>query len=85
MSLETIQQDIEALPPDAQQIVLDLVQLLKQQYRPAALDLSNQNQDPVRASSDLSHDWSDFIGCMEAEPDLATHYKAYLRDELDKQ
>ncbi len=76
MSLDSIQQDIEALPPDAQRIVLDLVQLLKQQYQITTSDSSHQSQAP--------DDWSDFMGCMEAEPDLSTNYKAYLRDELDK-
>jgi hypothetical protein len=27
-------------------------------------------------------DWSDFIGCIEAEPDLSRNYKTYLTQEL---
>ncbi len=75
MSLDGIQQDIEALPPDAQQIVIDLVQNLKQRYRSIS-STSTLEQPP--------DDWSDFIGCMEAEPDLSIHYKSYLRDELEQ-
>lgn len=29
-------------------------------------------------------DWSDFIGSIAAEPDLAKNHKSYLRDRLDK-
>ena len=31
-----------------------------------------------------AQDWSDFIGCMDAEPDLSRNYKTYLGDELDE-
>lgn len=75
MNLDTIQRDIESLPPDAQQIVIDLVQILKQRYSSITLE-SKPDQPP--------EDWSDFIGCMDAEPDLSTHYKSYLKDELEQ-
>ena len=29
-----------------------------------------------------TEDWSDFIGCIEAEPDLSQNYKTYLTSEL---
>ncbi|MDJ0731401.1 MAG: hypothetical protein QNJ33_15565 [Crocosphaera sp.] len=32
MNLETIQQEIATLPPDAQQIIFDLVEVLKKRY-----------------------------------------------------
>lgn len=31
-----------------------------------------------------TQDWSDFIGCMEAEPDLSKNYKTYLDTDLIK-
>jgi hypothetical protein len=31
-----------------------------------------------------TQDWSDFIGCMEAEPDLSKNYKTYLDTELNQ-
>jgi mRNA-degrading endonuclease RelE of RelBE toxin-antitoxin system len=32
MNLDTIQQDIASLPPDAQQIIVELVKVLKKRY-----------------------------------------------------
>ena len=32
MNLNTIQQDIASLPPDAQQIIVELVEVLKKRY-----------------------------------------------------
>jgi hypothetical protein len=29
-------------------------------------------------------DWSDFIGCIEAEPDLSRNYKTYLIPNSDE-
>lgn len=74
MNLDTIQQDIATLPPDAQQIILDLVDVLKKRY------FSNLSEIPVNKTQD----WSDFIGCIEAEADLARNYKTYLSSELDE-
>jgi len=73
LKLDTIQKDIAELPPDAQQIIFDLVDVLKKRY------FSNLQKYPERRAQD----WSDFIGCMDAEPDLSRNYKTYLGDELD--
>lgn len=74
LKLETIQKEIAELPPDAQQIIFDLVDVLKKRY------FSNL-QNPLEKKT---QDWSDFIGCMEAEPDLSRNYKTYLSNELDE-
>jgi hypothetical protein len=74
MRLDNIQKDIAALPPDAQQIIFDLVDSLKKNYFPA---FQETPQSTIQ-------DWSDFIGCIEAEPDLSKNYKAYLSNELDE-
>ncbi|OIP71981.1 MAG: hypothetical protein AUK48_11630 [Oscillatoriales cyanobacterium CG2_30_44_21] len=74
LKLETIQKEIAELPPDAQQIIFDLVDVLKKRY------FSNL-QKPLEKKV---QDWSDFIGCMEAEPDLSRNYKTYLSNELDE-
>ena len=74
LKLETIQKEIAELPPDAQQIIFDLVDVLKKRY------FSNL-QKPLEKKT---QDWSDFIGCMEAEPDLSRNYKTYLSNELDE-
>lgn len=73
MNLNTIQQEIATLPPDAQQVIFDLVSVLKKRY------ISSQIVTP----ESKSQNWSDFIGCIEAEPDLSINYKAYLSKELD--
>jgi hypothetical protein len=73
MNLNTIQQEIATLPPDAQQVIFDLVSVLKKRYI--------SNQPP--SIENKSQVWSDFIGSMEAEPDLSRNYKTYLSNELD--
>ena len=70
IELNTIQQDIATLPPEAQQIVFDLVGILKKRYLPP--------------QQETTSDWSDFIGCIEAEPDLSVNYKTYLANELNQ-
>jgi hypothetical protein len=69
LKLETIQEDIASLPPSAQQIIFDMVEVLKKRYFPE-----------VRESAETTtEDWSDFIGCISAESDLSRNYKSYLK------
>ena len=72
INLETIEEDIASLPPDAQQTILELVDILKKRYSPNPQEMKEQGTE----------DWSDFIGCIEAEPDLSQNYKTYLTSEL---
>jgi hypothetical protein len=72
INLDTIQQDIASLPPDAQQRIFELVGVLKKRY------FLNQQEMTI------NQDWSDFIGCMEAEPDLSKNYKTYLDNQLNQ-
>ena len=74
MNLDTIQQDIASLPPDAQQIIVELVEVLKKRYI-----LTQQ-----KSSENSLPDWSDFIGCIEAETDLSKNNKNYLDGELNQ-
>jgi hypothetical protein len=71
MNLDNIQQEIAALPPNAQQIIFDLIEVLKKRY------FSDQKE----SSESSREDWSDFIGCMDAEADLSRNYKTYLSKE----
>ena len=72
IKIEQISQDIDNLPEEAQSLLIDFIQLLKKRYFPTPKDvLSN----PIE-------DWSDFIGSVEAEPDLSSNYKNYLHEEL---
>ena len=61
INLETIQEDIASLPLDAQQTILELVDILKKRYSLKQQEMKEQRTE----------DWSDFIGCIEAEPDLS--------------
>jgi hypothetical protein len=68
-NLERIQQDIASLPPDTQQVIFDLVEVLKKRYFTEVIETSENQLE----------DWSDFIGCMSAESDLSRNYKTYLK------
>jgi hypothetical protein len=74
LKLETIQKEIADLPPDAQQIIFDLVDILKKRYF----------LNPQKLPETKVNDWSDFIGCMDAESDLSRNHKTYLSNELDE-
>ncbi len=64
LSLTNLEKDIAKLPPDAQQIIIDLVEVLKKRYLPA----------PQEKANNLEQNWSDFIGCLEGgSGDLATN------------
>jgi hypothetical protein len=72
LKLETIQKDIASLPPSAQQIIFDLVEVLKKRY------LLEEKE-----STETTEDWSDFIGCISAESDLSRNYKSYLKQKFE--
>lgn len=74
-SLSHIQQDIAALPLDAQQIIFDLVDVLKNRYL---------STEMAQSKLDISQDWSDFIGSIDAEVDLSRNYKTYLAEGLNE-
>jgi len=74
VNLDTIQQEIASLPIDAQKTILELVDVLKKQYSP----------NPQEIREQTTENWTDFIGCIEAEPDLSQNYKSYLTSELNQ-
>ncbi|HEY9704751.1 MAG TPA: hypothetical protein V6C58_20090 [Allocoleopsis sp.] len=71
-NLDTIKQDIASLPLEVQQTIFELVNILKKRY------VINQQE----ISENAEDDWSDFIGCMEAEPDLSINYKTYFHSHF---
>ena len=73
-NLDTIQQEIASLPLDAQKTILELVDVLKKQY----------STNPQEIREQTTENWPDFIGCIEAEPDLSQNYKTYLTSELNQ-
>ena len=79
-SLEQIQQDIQALPQEALNVLYQFIQLLKN------LNSAPAENSPAAAPSASAEvtDWSDFIGCISAEEDLSVNYKTYLAEELEQ-
>ncbi|WP_107669803.1 hypothetical protein [Cyanothece sp. BG0011] len=74
INIEKLQRDLDELPEEAQELLIDFVELLKKRY-------SSSNQ-PETSENNID-DWSDFIGCTEAEPDLSKNYKFYLTKETE--
>lgn len=75
-TLEQIQQDIQTLPQEALDLVAQFIQLLKKSS-------AEPSESPpiTKASPALDTvDWSDLIGCVEAEQDLSVNYKTYLAE-----
>lgn len=79
-SLEQIQQDIQALPQEALNVLYQFIQLLKNLNSAPA---ENSPAASPSASAEVA-DWSDFIGCVSAEEDLSVNYKTYLAEELEQ-
>lgn len=74
-SLPQVQQDIAALPPEAQQIIFDLVDVLKNRYQ-------TQKSTPAQSSINTYQQFLDsgLIGCIEIEENLSTTYKQVLAE-----
>ncbi len=78
-NIEQIQRDINELPEEAQSLIVDFIKLLKKRYSsPECQDIQKED------SESQIENWSDFIGCIEAESDLSRNYKTYLNKELGK-
>ena len=74
--IEQLNQEIQELPEEAQELLIDFIQILKRRYR-------NVSVNPEERTSFLE-DAAEFAGCLEGGPgDLATN-KQYLK-ELGKQ
>lgn len=80
INIDKIQQDINELPEEAQTLLVDFIELLKKRY-----SLATKQEIKKENSESNREDWSDFIGCVEAEADLSRNYKTYLNKELEKQ
>ena len=78
IELNTIQQDIATLPPEAQQIVFDLVGILKKRYLPQPKP-SPSTQNTYEELEELG-----LIGFMEDDENLSTNYKKRLAEGWSK-
>lgn len=75
-SREQIQEDIQILSQDALDLVAQFIQLLKKSSPEPSKSLPAIEASPPPETAD----WSDLIGCVEAEEDLLVNYKAYLAE-----
>lgn len=83
LNLEQIQKDINELPPEAQTLLVDFIDLLKKRYPTLEKQTNNSNQPPNHQQSTLDIlKEAELIGCMSAEPDLSANYKSVLKEEL---
>jgi hypothetical protein len=74
ISIEQIQNDIQTLPAEAQDLLIDFIQILKKRYP----ETKTENTDLSLESKSFLEDAQEFIGCLEGGPgDLATN-KKYL-------
>ena len=79
INLEQIQHDISELPEEAQTLVIDFIESLKERYSVAekqevksTLPIDNQS-----STLDILKE-SGLIGCISAESDLSISYKSIL-------
>jgi hypothetical protein len=77
-TLEQIQQDIQALPQDALDLVAQFIRFLKKSSPEPSKSSPAIEASPLPDTAD----WSDLVGCVEAEEDLSVNYKAYLTEGL---
>jgi hypothetical protein len=84
VNMKKIQQDINELPEEAQNLLIDFIELLKKRYSLAAKQeiKSETNLDNQASSLDILKQ-SGLIGCISAESDLSANYKSVLKEGLD--
>jgi mRNA-degrading endonuclease RelE of RelBE toxin-antitoxin system len=77
LTLEQIQKDIQELPEEAQNLLIDFVEILKKRYsKPAQTETTSEKSTYQKFKE------SGFIGCVSVEENLSTTYKQVLSEEL---
>jgi hypothetical protein len=81
-TLEQIQQDIQALPQDALDLVAQFIQLLKKSSPAPDLQDHAHQQELEHSEKSVYEQFraSGLIGCMSAEENLSTTYKQVLAE-----
>lgn len=83
-TLTQVQADIATLPPEAQQIIFDLVAVLKNRYQlPDSKKTKSSTQEAETETPTNTYQRfldSGLIGCVESETDLSTTYKQELAE-----
>ncbi|MCZ8192399.1 MAG: DUF2281 domain-containing protein, partial [Microcystis sp. LE19-338.1B] len=82
INLEQIQQDINQLPEEAQNLLIDFIELLKKRYSLAKKpEIAAKINPEAQSTLDILKE-SGLIGCISAESDLSTNYKSVLKEGL---
>jgi hypothetical protein len=76
LSLEQMQQDIQALPEEAQLLLMDFIEILKKRYPQVDQAKADSEDSPYQKFKE-----SGFIGCVSVEENLSTNYKQVLSEE----
>ncbi len=71
-----LQRDIDALPEEAQNLLVDFIELLKKRYALAASEAESESNFDRFEQSGL-------IGCCDVETDLSVNYKSVLAESLE--
>jgi hypothetical protein len=78
IQMSQLQWDIEALPEEAQSLLVDFVELLKRRYsQPGA------ESQTVEKSNFEKFEQVGLIGCCDVEEDLSVNYKSVLAESLE--
>jgi hypothetical protein len=78
IQLEQVHQDIDALPEEAQNLLVDFIQFLKHRYSQPKVEIQTNDQSLYER-----FEKSGFIGCCAVEEDLSTTYKDVLANLLE--
>lgn len=76
--LEQIQKDIQDLPEEAQNLLMDFIEILKKRYPKPTQPERNSEKSTYQQFKN-----SGFIGCASVEEDLSTTYKRVLTENLN--
>ncbi|OKH19291.1 hypothetical protein NIES208_03100 [[Limnothrix rosea] IAM M-220] len=77
INLKQLQQDIASLSPDAQQVIINLVNLLKDKSETELSQTADKSQ-----TRNVYQEFVDsgLIGCVDVDEDLSTTYKKVLAE-----
>lgn len=78
IQIAQLQRDIEALPQEAQSLLVDFVNLLKRRYSNGRDKERDQQESNFEKFEQVG-----LIGCCDVEEDLSVSYKSVLTESLE--
>ncbi|MBF2079846.1 MAG: DUF2281 domain-containing protein [Synechococcales cyanobacterium T60_A2020_003] len=79
IQIAQLQRDIEALPQEAQSLLVDFVDLLKRRYSTEGADGAGEEKQ----SNFEKFEQVGLIGCCDVEEHLSVSYKSVLAESLE--